>query len=98
MELLSCTDALLQETRKKLWRKINTKILQFSSQDAHSAVSISTLGHKEMVQTAKSINENLSISFHQIIGTEPRTNRSLLSSSQVNVDQIEQKKQQAKFD
>ena len=59
MELLSCTDALLQETRKKLWRKINTKILQFSSQDAHSAVSISTLGHKEMVQTAESINENL---------------------------------------
>jgi hypothetical protein len=51
-----------------------------------------------MVQSAKSINENLSISFHQIIGTEPTTNRALLSSSQVNVDQIEQKKEQAKFD
>jgi hypothetical protein len=41
-----------------------------------------------MVQSAKPINENLSaIRFHQIIGSEPRTNRTLLSSSQVNVDQ-----------
>jgi hypothetical protein len=49
-----------------------------------------------MVQSAKPINENLSISFHQMIGTEPRTNRSLLSSSQVDVDQ--KKKKQTKFD
>jgi hypothetical protein len=64
------------------------------SRNSHPKIPIQQyqFAHEEMVQSAKPINENLSVSFHQMIGTEPRTNRSLLSSSQVDVDQKKRNK------
>jgi len=52
-----------------------------AKRDAHSAISIFTLGHwghKEMVQTTKSINKNLLASVRSLELSQQRTNRNCM--------------------
>ena len=50
-----------------------------ANRDAHSAISIFAMGHKEMVQTTKSINKNLLASVRTLELSQEHTNRNCMA-------------------